>query len=382
MANMKDFATSVITNTPGTSGTTVSVIEGQGSRFPAAPFKVTVHPQSELPTLSNSEVMLVTAVSGDDFTVTRSYGEADAQDVQPSWRISNTFFKEDYDEKADQDDLDTHTSNTSNPHSVTKSQVGLGNVTNDTQLKAASNLSDLPSVSDARTNLGLGSLAVKSAVAISDITATGTPSSSNYLCGDGTWSTPANTTYSEITTAEIDAGTASTARAISGRRAKHIIDAARNGKLDTSGGTITGDLDVDGDIYSNGVKVGAKAKVGVISGTNFGAVGSKTISIDFGFIPKMIRFSPLTSNNTNIANIAFGVVDADLNQWATTIAIATAGGSAGAGRQSSTDAAILALNLYNNLYVRAEVTAISSTGITVNVTTANSGYNFGYEATG
>ena len=39
--------------------------------------------------------------------------------------------------KASSSDLTTHTSNTSNPHSVTKSQVGLGNVTNDAQLKAA-----------------------------------------------------------------------------------------------------------------------------------------------------------------------------------------------------------------------------------------------------
>ena len=39
--------------------------------------------------------------------------------------------------KADSIALTTHTSNTSNPHSVTKAQVGLGNVTNDAQLKAA-----------------------------------------------------------------------------------------------------------------------------------------------------------------------------------------------------------------------------------------------------
>ncbi len=42
-----------------------------------------------------------------------------------------------------------------------------------------------------RTTLGLGSMATKSAVAISDITATGTPSSSTYLRGDGSWTAPA-----------------------------------------------------------------------------------------------------------------------------------------------------------------------------------------------
>lgn len=51
--------------------------------------------------------------------------------------------------------IDTHIANTSNPHSVTASQVGLGSVTNALQLVAANNLSDLVSASNARTNLGV-----------------------------------------------------------------------------------------------------------------------------------------------------------------------------------------------------------------------------------
>lgn len=49
-----------------------------------------------------------------------------------------------------------------------------------------------------------------------------------------TWQTDANTTYSEITSAEITAGTATTARAISGRRAQEIVNKARAGLADTS----------------------------------------------------------------------------------------------------------------------------------------------------
>lgn len=63
------------------------------------------------------------------------------------------------DVSVDGTNLDNHIANTSNPHSVTKSQVGLGNVTNDAQLKIASNLSDLANVSTARNNLGLSGVA-------------------------------------------------------------------------------------------------------------------------------------------------------------------------------------------------------------------------------
>lgn len=54
---------------------------------------------------------------------------------------------------------------------------------------------------------------------VNDMTATGTKSSSTYLRGDNTWATPTNTTYTEISEAEITAGSASTLRTITGRRA-------------------------------------------------------------------------------------------------------------------------------------------------------------------
>lgn len=57
--------------------------------------------------------------------------------------------------KANTSTVDVHIADTGNPHAVSKTQVGLSAVTNDAQLKIASNLSDLNNVSTARTNLGL-----------------------------------------------------------------------------------------------------------------------------------------------------------------------------------------------------------------------------------
>ena len=50
-----------------------------------------------------------------------------------------------------------HMADTANPHAVTKSQVGLGNVTNDAQLKISSNLSDLGDAATARGNISAAS---------------------------------------------------------------------------------------------------------------------------------------------------------------------------------------------------------------------------------
>lgn len=61
----------------------------------------------------------------------------------------------------------------------------------------------------------------------SELTATGGTSTS-FLRKDNTWATPTNTTYSEISEAEITTGTASTLRTISGRRAGFLKSRANH----------------------------------------------------------------------------------------------------------------------------------------------------------
>jgi hypothetical protein len=111
---------------------------------------------------------------------------------------------------ATQSELDNHTTNTSNPHSVTKTQVGLSAVTNDAQLKIASNLADLNNAATARTNLGLstaksttGSVASTSGTAVTVFTLDGHTGGAWLVCCDVNSADP--NTYSAVALVTTDA---------------------------------------------------------------------------------------------------------------------------------------------------------------------------------
>lgn len=100
MGYHKDFATALITTapSPATSGLTLVVQAGKGTRFPTTfPFWATMHPKNEVPTLDNAEAVKVTGISTDTLTIVRAQKGTTAKTVVggDEWRISNTIFAAD-----------------------------------------------------------------------------------------------------------------------------------------------------------------------------------------------------------------------------------------------------------------------------------------------
>ena len=109
-----------------------------------------------------------------------------------------------------------------------------------------------------------------------------------YLRNDGAWGTPANTTYSEISTEEIDAGTASNLRTISGRRAAYIISKSTSNAVKLTGITFSGTVD-------NGNLVTHDGTNWVRASTTLSAVGMKTDTTEitlFGYVSGLSGLTP------------------------------------------------------------------------------------------
>lgn len=88
----KNFALSTLASPPdGTSGTSLTVATGHGTRFPAAPFNVTLWPAGVASTVSNAEIVRVTAKATDVFTVTRAQEGTSARTHAANDQIAATF---------------------------------------------------------------------------------------------------------------------------------------------------------------------------------------------------------------------------------------------------------------------------------------------------
>lgn len=79
----KNFAYSTIATapSPATSGTSLVVQAADGAKFPTPPFNATVWPVSTQPTTANAEIVRVTAVSTDTFTITRTQESTSARTI-------------------------------------------------------------------------------------------------------------------------------------------------------------------------------------------------------------------------------------------------------------------------------------------------------------
>lgn len=91
-SNYKDFAYSLIATapSPATSGTSLAVTAGQGALFPTVPFYCTIWPAGVSPLSTNAEIIKVTGVSTDTFTIVRAQFSSSAVSAAIGYQIANT----------------------------------------------------------------------------------------------------------------------------------------------------------------------------------------------------------------------------------------------------------------------------------------------------
>jgi len=79
----KNFAVSTVQTapSPATSGTSLVIGTGDGTKFPAVPFNATVWPSGENPTSANAEIVRVTNIATDTFTITRTQESTSARTI-------------------------------------------------------------------------------------------------------------------------------------------------------------------------------------------------------------------------------------------------------------------------------------------------------------
>lgn len=226
MSNRANLANGFIASaTVSAIATSFDLQTGQGAEMPATPFKLTVAPFGQLPTKTNSEIMLVTDVSADTLTVTRAQDGTTAQTFVQGDIVSNSITLADVIGQA----VTVATA------AATAAKVGtttdgnytpvIGDVINVTFSSGCNvNTPTLNIDGSGAKNIRLGNVNVGTTLVST------TSALTLQMWYDGAyWQIYGslkndNTTYSEISEAEIDAGTASTLRTVSGRRMQYLIN--------------------------------------------------------------------------------------------------------------------------------------------------------------
>lgn len=75
---------------PASSGTSLAVTAGQGSRFGTPPFNAIIFPAGSQPSSSNAEIVLVTAIANDTLTITRAQSGSSPRSIVVGDQIAAT----------------------------------------------------------------------------------------------------------------------------------------------------------------------------------------------------------------------------------------------------------------------------------------------------
>lgn len=84
------LATVAVAPSPSTSGTSLIIASGYAALFPAVPFNATVWPSTANPTDANAEIVRVTNITGDIFTIVRAQEGTTAKAIAAGYKIGNT----------------------------------------------------------------------------------------------------------------------------------------------------------------------------------------------------------------------------------------------------------------------------------------------------
>jgi hypothetical protein len=88
----KNFAITTVTTAPPTAlGTSLTVASSGGDLFPDTPFNATVWPIGELPISTNAEIVRVTDITGDVFTIQRMQEDSKHRIIQFGDQIAATI---------------------------------------------------------------------------------------------------------------------------------------------------------------------------------------------------------------------------------------------------------------------------------------------------
>ena len=75
------YSTVLTAPSPASSGTSLVVQSGDGAKFPSVSFNATVWPVGVRPTTANAEIVRVTTISTDTFTITRTQESTSARSI-------------------------------------------------------------------------------------------------------------------------------------------------------------------------------------------------------------------------------------------------------------------------------------------------------------